>query len=312
MPGNNAESVRWGPEEDAAILQAVEHGVRNRPGLDGRPQGWTGVGEYLQARGFRLTTYSGNPLTAKEAGTQAKDRHARMKRGEQSDRKAPKPGEKRKWNVCKTCGQPAKGHSCPGPTLGITKEQPGITKEQLKAAIASVQTPVDGTRAEIVAAFERAVVPEAELYDGPPPTPTGAAPQGPPRTPERPTTPTNAAWVHVPAPQSGGTVGAANEGGNATWMVDPLTNTIVDAPVASTPVNEAVVAAVAAAEAAAVAAGPGAESAAAAAAAAAVAVAEAADPSAAAMWSVLGQWAEEAAAVNTGDGVPLWQQHGTF
>ena len=69
MPGNNAESVRWGPEEDAAILQAVEHGVRNRPGLDGRPQGWTGVGEYLQARGFRLTTYSGNPLTAKEAGT---------------------------------------------------------------------------------------------------------------------------------------------------------------------------------------------------------------------------------------------------
>ena len=45
----------------------------------------------------------------------AKDRYARMKRGEQSDRKAPKPGEKRKWNVCKICFQPAKGHSCTGP-----------------------------------------------------------------------------------------------------------------------------------------------------------------------------------------------------
>ena len=303
MPGNNAESVRGGPEEDAALLQAVEGGVRNRPGLDGRPQGWTGVGEYLQARGFRTHTFSGLPLTAKEAGTQAKDRYARMKRGEQSDRKAPKPGEKRKWNVCKICFQPAKGHSCTGPP-----EQPGITKEQLKVAIASVQTTVDGTNAEIVAAFERAVVPEAELYDGPPPTPTGAAPQGPPRTPERPTTPTNTEWVHVPAPQSGGTVGAANEGGNATWMVDPLTNTIVDAPVASTPVNEA--------PAADVAAEPAAEAAAeAAAAVAAVAAAEAEAEAAAAastFWNVLGQWAEEAAAVNTGNGVPLWKEYGTF
>ena len=48
------------------------------------------------------------------------------------------------------------------------------------------------------------------------------------------------------------------------------------------------------------------------AAAAAVAVAEAADPSAAEWWSVLGQWAEEAAAVNTGGGVPLWKEYGTF
>ena len=315
MPGDNKTSVKWTAVEDVALVQLVRDGVKDR-------DGWMGVGTELQRLGFRLHNRSGSALTAREAGNQAKDRYARIMRGElgrlQPDE--PKPGEKRTWNVCQTCGQPKKGHSCTGPTDGTAAKRyrgarpkaPGITKEEVKAAIASVQTPVEGTDAEI-ASFFRRVLPEAELYDGPPPTPTAAASQGPPRTPERPTTPTNTEWVYVP-PQSVGTVGAANEGGNATWMVDPLTNTIVDAPVASTPVNEAVVAAVAAAEAAAVAAGPGAESAAAAAAAAAaaVAVAEAADPSAAAMWSVLGQLAEEAAAVNTGGGVPLWQQHGTY
>ena len=316
MPGDNKTSVKWTAVEDVALVQLVRDGVKDR-------DGWMGVGTELQRLGFRLRNRDGDALTAREAGNQAKDRYARIMRAEAERQAEPKTGENRKWNKCNICGQIRKGHSCTGPPdddstatkryRGARPKAPGISKEEVKAAFASVQTPVEGTDAEIVSFFRR-VLPEAELYDGPPPTPTAAASQGPPRTPERPTTPTNAAWVHVPAPQSGGTVGAANEGGNATWMVDPLTNTIVDAPVASTPVNEAVVAAVAAAEAAAVAAGPGAATAAAAAAAAAaaVAVAEAADPSAAAMWSVLGQWADEAAAVNTGGGVPLWKEYGTF
>ena len=299
MPGDNKTSVKWTAVEDVALVQLVRDGVKDR-------DGWMGVGTELQRLGFRLHNRSGSALTAREAGNQAKDRHARIMRGElgRLNPDEPKPGEKRTWNVCQICFQPKKGHSCTGPTDGTAAKRyrgarpkaPGITKEEVKAAIASVQTPVEGTDAEI-ASFFRRVLPEAELYDGPPPTPTGAASQGPPRTPERPTTPTNAAWVYVPA------------------------NAIVDAPVASTPVNEA--------SAASVAAEPAAE---AAAAVAAVAAAEAEAEAAAAastFWNVLGQWAEEAAAVNTENGAaaepaaapflaeaespaPLWEQFGTY
>ena len=156
-----------------------------------------------------------------------------------------------------------------------------------------MQTPVDGTRAEIVAAFERAVVPEAELYEG-----RRRRRRWPPRGGRRgPRAPDDAGQRHVgprAGAAAGGTAGAATVGRQRHGMVDPLANTLVDAPVASTPVNEAVVAAVATApRLTAVAAGPGAATAAAAAAAAAAAVAAAgaADPSTAEWWSVLGQWA---------------------
>ena len=104
MPGNNATSVKWTAVEDVALVQLVRDGVKDR-------DGWMGVGTELQRLGFRLHNRSGSALTAREAGNQAKDRYARIMRGElgRLNPDEPKPGEKRTWNVCQTCGQPKPG-----------------------------------------------------------------------------------------------------------------------------------------------------------------------------------------------------------
>ena len=290
MPGDNKTSVKWTAVEDVALAQLVRDGVKDR-------DGWMGVGTELQRLGFRLRNRDGDALTAREAGNQAKDRYARIMRAEAERQAEPKTGETRKWNKCNICGQIRKGHSCTGPPdddstatkryRGARPKAPGISKEEVKAAFASVQTPVEGTDAEIVSFFRR-VLPEAELYDGPPPTPTGAAARAsaPPACP-----PSNSsdgvAWEDRGTQVYNGPP-AAPSAGNVTWMLDPLTNTIVDAPVASPPVNEAPAAGVAADSAAAVVA----------------ATVVAAGPSA--LWDVLlppdvlGQLAEQAAAVNAG------------
>ena len=117
MPAHD-NAKPWTPEEDQLLEQLLlDPRMRNK---NGQMQ-WGGAVQAFQAAGF------------------ARDKDALRCRRDRLKQGREKVAKGVSTKLCTKCGQIKAGHVCSGPT-GAQPKAPGITKEQIKAALASVQT----------------------------------------------------------------------------------------------------------------------------------------------------------------------------
>ena len=117
MPAHD-NAKPWTPEEDQLLEQLLlDPRMRNK---NGQMQ-WGGAVQAFQAAGF------------------ARDKDALRCRRDRLKQGREKVAKGVSTKLCTKCGQIKAGHVCTGPT-GAQPKAPGITKEQIKAALASVQT----------------------------------------------------------------------------------------------------------------------------------------------------------------------------